>query len=158
MRVSSCRETLGAFSPIHNLGLIDLVARVVRRGQAGRIPHRAVHIDHLPAITANEMMMIVVNPVFVSRGRPGGLDAPDETLVHQDAEGIVYRLARNHANLDSYDLGDFIRCPVWVNRHRTHNGQALGRSLDTVFTKKRGWIVDHGRKVYLILDSVKNYN
>jgi hypothetical protein len=39
------------------------------------------------------MVVVVADPVLVASGRAGGLDAPDETLLGEDAEGVVHRLA-----------------------------------------------------------------
>jgi hypothetical protein len=53
----------------------------------------AVNIDHPAAETADQVVMVVASPVLVARRRPCGLDASDQTLVGQDGEGVVHRLA-----------------------------------------------------------------
>jgi len=82
--------------------------------------------------------MVVANPVLVARRRPGGLNASDEALFDQDGEGVVHRLAGNDADLVPYGLGDVVRRPVGLTRHRRQNGQALSRYLDTVSAEQIG--------------------
>jgi hypothetical protein len=82
--------------------------------------------------------MVVANPVLEASRRPGRLDASDQALVGQDGEGVVYRLARNDANLVPHRPGDIVRRPVRMTRHRRQNGQALCRDLDTVSAEQIG--------------------
>jgi hypothetical protein len=81
------------------------------------------------------MVMVVAGPVLVARRRPGGLDAPDETLVGQDAEGIVHCLAGDDTDLGPHSRGDVVRRGVRTTRNRRQNGQPLSRDLNTVLAK-----------------------
>ena len=47
-----------------NLGLIDLVTRVVRSGQARGGTDRAVDVDHPSAGAADQMVMVVADPIL----------------------------------------------------------------------------------------------
>ena len=100
--------------------------------------------------------MVVADPVLVARRGPGGLDAPDEAFVGQDAEGVVHRLAGDDADLGPYDLGDVVRRAVRSTGHRRQNGQALSRDLDTVSAKEIGFLVRHDRSMCPFLDCVKS--
>src|SRR6266545_7970187 len=80
-RDRSCCGTVGTSAPVHDLGFVDLVAQVVGRRQAGGRADGAVDVDHPVAGSADEMVVIVANPVLVAGRRPGGLDPPEEPLV-----------------------------------------------------------------------------
>src|SRR5690349_8488705 len=92
-------HALGAAAPEDDLGFVDLEARVVRRGQARRIAHRAVDVDHPAAASADEVVMIVADPVVVAGRGTGRLDPSEETLVGQRRESVVHRLARDRTEL-----------------------------------------------------------
>ena len=96
--------------------------------------------------------MVVTDPILVAGRRPGGLDAPDEAVLGQDSESVVYRLSRNGTDLGTSNLGDSVRRSVEPTRHRPQYGQTLGRDLDTVFAKEFGRIVRHGWIVCSHLD------
>ena len=87
-----CRCALGAPAPVDDLGLVDLVARVVGGRQARRVADRAVDVDHPAAGPADEVVVVVTDPVLVAGRRTGGLDAPEEALVGEGREGVVHRL------------------------------------------------------------------
>jgi len=54
------------------------------------------------------MVMVVADSVLESRGRSGGLNAPDQMLGDQDAERVVHRLERDGADLGPHGFGDRI--------------------------------------------------
>jgi len=147
--------TFGATAPVDYLGLVDLEARVIHGGQARRGTDRTVDIHHPAAVPADEVVMIIAGPPLVTRRRPGGLDATDETLVGQDAQSVVHRLTGDDADLGAHDLGGFVRRTVRSARHRRQNGQTLSRDLDTVSTKKIGRVVVHDDRMIQILEFVK---
>ena len=80
------------------------------------------------------MVVIVTHPILVPGRRTGRLDAPDETLVGQQSEGIVYRLAGYAADLRTHGLRDVVRGAVRSIGHGAQNGQTLRRDLDTVLS------------------------
>ena len=83
------REALGTGAPIDHLRLIDLEPRVVGGGQAGGCTDGAVDIDGFPTDSADEVVVIVADAVFVERGGFGGLDAPNEAFFCQHTERVV---------------------------------------------------------------------
>ena len=101
------------------------------------------------------MVVVVTDPVLVEGRRPGGLDAADKALLDQQSQGVVHRLSRDGADIDANVLGDGIRRTVWPTPHRPQRGQALGRDLDTVLAKERGWIFDHDWVICPIVDAVQ---
>ena len=151
-----CRKTLGAHSPVNYLRLIDLKTRVVGSGQARGVADGTVDVDGFAAGATDRVVVIVTDSILVKCRRPGGLDAPDEALLHQDPQSVVYRLSRNRTNVGTNFPGDIIRRAVGTTRHRPQHSQALRRDVHTVFAKKFGWIISHPRRIRQNLDSVKN--
>src|SRR5258708_8372296 len=87
--------TLGASTPVDDLGFVDLVARVVGGRQAGGVADRTVDVDHPAACSADEVVVVVTDPVLVAGRRPGGLDAPEEAPSRESRANVVHRLTRD---------------------------------------------------------------
>jgi hypothetical protein len=64
------------------------------------------------------MVVVVTDPILVAGRRPVGLDAPDEAVVGQDPEGVVYRLMRDSTDLGPYDLSDVVCRAMLSNGYR----------------------------------------
>ena len=84
------------------------------------------------------MVVVVTDAVLITGRRPGRLDAPEQTLVDQDAEGVVHPLTRDRTNLSSDGLGNVVCAAVRSIGHRPQNGQPLGGDLDTVLAEESG--------------------
>jgi hypothetical protein len=82
------------------------------------------------------MVMVVADPIFEASRRSGRLYAPDQTLSHQDAEGVVDRLDRDGADLAPDGPGHRVRADVGLTCDRPKDGQSLGRHLDAASAKK----------------------
>src|SRR5262245_54154455 len=93
------RQTPGTGAPVDHLRLIDFIARVGGGGQAGGVADGAVHIDRVSAGATDQVVVVVANAILVECRRAGGLDAPEESLLDQHAEGVVHRLSRDGADL-----------------------------------------------------------
>ena len=89
------------------------------------------------------MMVVVANTVLISSRRSGGLDAPDEPLVHQEAEGLVDRLQRDRANFGSDDFRHRVRRDVGLPADRPQHRQSLSRNLNTALSKEVGRVGRH---------------
>ncbi len=137
------RETVGAGTPIDNLRLLDLVTRVGGGGRAMRFAQSAVDVDRSSAGATDRVVVIDTDPILVEGRRPGGLNTPEEALLDQRPEGVVYRLSRDGTDLGANGLGDLVCRAVRPTRYRAQHGQTLGRDLETVFAKEVGWIVRH---------------
>jgi hypothetical protein len=87
-----CHDALGASAPVDDLGFVDLVAPVVGGRQARGVADRTVDVDHPAAGSADEVVVVVTDPILVAGRRPGRLDAPEEALVGEGREGVVHRL------------------------------------------------------------------
>lgn len=65
---------------------------VVGRLQAGSWPHDAVHVHGPAAAAADQVVVVVTGSGLVARGRPGALDATDETGGTECLEAVVHGL------------------------------------------------------------------
>ena len=131
MRTSLGRggDAVGTSPPVDDLGLVDLVARVVGGGQAGGVTDRAVDVDGLPARPADEVVVVVADAVLVPGRRAGGLDAPEQPLLGERPEHVVHRLARDGAERGPHDLLDLVGGAVRRGVHRPQHRDALRRHL-----------------------------
>ena len=98
-RPARARQAVRAAAPVDDLGLVDLVAHVVDRGETGGGADRAVDVDQLAAAATDQVVVVVADPVLEAGGRPGGLDAPDDARVAQRPERVVHRLAGDGPDL-----------------------------------------------------------
>jgi hypothetical protein len=89
------------------------------------------------------MMVVVPDPILEASRRPGGLNAPDETLGNQDAERVVHRLERDDTDFDPDDLGHAVGRDVRPTRDRPQYGQPLGRELNTALAKQISRVSGH---------------
>lgn len=112
------RLTLRTSTPVRDVGFVDLVAVVVGRGKARRSTDGAVDVDETTAYATYEVMVIVIDAIFVAGGGPDGLNSPDEALVGEDAEGVVNGLARDRADFSSDHLGYVLGRDVGSSGHR----------------------------------------
>ena len=69
-----------AVAPVNDLGLINQEAVILSRREAWRVADRAIHVLSVPASAANDVVMIVTNPVFVSGGRARWLSAAKDAF------------------------------------------------------------------------------
>ena len=81
------------------------------------------------------MVMVVTDPVFEARRRPGGLNAPDQALGDQQAKRVVHRLQRDGADFGPDDLGYGVGGDVRLTGYRSQHRQALCGDLDTALPK-----------------------
>jgi hypothetical protein len=84
------------------------------------------------------MVVVVADPILESGRRSGGLNAPDQALGDQNAEGVVHRLERDGTDLGPDDLGHGVGRDVGLTRYRLQDSQSLGRHLDTALPKEVG--------------------
>jgi hypothetical protein len=100
-------------------------------------------------------MVVVADAALVERWRSGGLNPPDEAVVGQDAEGVVYRLTLDGPDLGANALRDLFRRAVGMARHRPQYGQPLGSDVHTMFTEQRSGVLTHGPILRQNLDRVQ---
>ena len=133
-----CRLAIGTGAPIDDLCLIDLKTGVTGCVQAGCRTDGAIDIIGFSAGAADQMVMVVPDPIFIKGGRTRGLNAADETLFDQHSKGIVNRLLRNGPNVGADVLGDRVHRAVRPVRDGLQHGQALGRDGDAILAEQVG--------------------
>ena len=84
-----CGRACGAQAPVDDLGLVDRVAVVVGRGQAGRAADGAVDVGDRAARAAHQVVMVVADPRLVARYGARRVDAPDEAGAGQRLQPVV---------------------------------------------------------------------
>lgn len=136
---------VGAEAPVDDLGLVDDEAPVVHHVQAGADTGRAVHVDGAAAASADQVVVVVVDPVLVQGGRSGGLDAPEDTPLSEGAERVVDRLAGDGTDLGPDPLLDLLGGAVGLGRNGAHHGQPLRGDLKSVTTELLGVVGGTGR-------------
>jgi hypothetical protein len=88
--------------------------------------------------------MMVVGDARLVQGRgSGGLNAPNDALLDEYAEGVVYRLTRDGPDLRIGQLGDSIRGDMRLTRYGSQDSQALRRDMESVFAKKVRGFYEH---------------
>lgn len=149
-------EAIRTPSPVDHFGLVDLVALVLRRGEAGSGADGAVHVHHAAARAADQMVVVVADAILEARRRAGGLDAPDETFGDEKGETVVHGLERDGADLRADDLRHAIGRDVRLPRDRAQHGQSLGGDLNAASPEEFSRVGCHGAlTIAQILDSFK---
>lgn len=81
-------------------------------------------------------MVVVSDAALVESGRTGGLDAPQESLFHKGAKGIVNRLFGNTSYFRANLLRNCVRSAVRPCSNCPENSQSLGGYRDAMSAKK----------------------
>jgi hypothetical protein len=136
-------DTIRTAPPVGDLGLVDLVAPVVARRETRGRADRAIDVDHAAADPANQVVVIVADPIFETSRRSSGLNTPDQPLGDQEAQGVVHGLQRDGTDLGLDDRQDGVGRDVGLTRDRPQDRQPLGGDLNTAFTKKGRRIGSH---------------
>ena len=125
----------GAGAPVDHFGFVDLEAMVRMGLEAGGFADGATDVFGLAAGTADEVVMIVADAVFITRRGIGGLDASDDAVVGEDAQDIIDRLTRDRADVLADAFGQGVGSGVRMTRDGPEDGQALGRDGQVVLAK-----------------------
>src|SRR5215212_3670530 len=90
--------------------------------QAGGRSHRAVDVGDRPALTADDVVVVVADPRLVAGYRSGGLDAAEEPRIRERPQHVVDRLVRDGAEVPTgcpYErLGVGVWPLVYGDQHR----------------------------------------
>ena len=129
---------LGAGTPVNDLGFVNYEPVVVGGLQARPVPYRALDVFRAAASATDEVVVVVIDSVLIAGGRARRLDAPNEAIIGQYAEGVVYRLAGDGTDLRSYELSDLVCRAVRPTAHCPENSQTLSGNLDTAPAQRVG--------------------
>jgi hypothetical protein len=120
--------------PKNDFGFVNFEPMVIIGGQAGCGTNGAVDVEHHVARSADQMVVVVTDSIFISRGGPSWLDPTNEVLVDQDAERVVHSLARNRTENDPDIVGQLVGGGVSMGRKCPHDRKALSGNLHAVVT------------------------
>ena len=137
------RHAIWTAPPVGHLGLVDLVTHVVGRRETGGGPDCAIDVDHTAAGAADQMVVVIADPILEARRRAGGLNAPEKTFGDEDPEGVVHRLQRDGTDLGADGLGHGVSRNVGLARHRPQDRQSLGGHLNPALPKEISRINGH---------------
>jgi hypothetical protein len=127
-----CGLAFRARSPVDDLGFVHDEAKVILRSQAGPAPNGAVDVDGPTAPAAHEVVVVVVDSVFVASGRAGRLDPADQASIGEGGEAVVDRLAGDDSDPSPNPcLYVLCSCMRRLGDRRQH-GQPLRRHVETV--------------------------
>src|SRR6478735_11674061 len=93
------RGTGGAQAPVGDLCLVDGEVVVVRRGQAGRVAHGALHVLDRATRAADDVVVVVTDPRLVPCHRARGLDTSHKSGGREGPADVVHRLVRDVAEV-----------------------------------------------------------
>jgi hypothetical protein len=133
--------------PVHHLGLVDLEAAVVIRGETRGGADSAVDVDHAAALATDQVVVVVADAILETRRRSGGLNTPDEAFADQNAERVVHRLKRDGPDVGPDNRGHGVGGGMGLTRHGPQDSESLGRDLNPALTKTLGLIGGQGRQV-----------
>ena len=127
--------TGGAQAPVDDLGLVDEETMVVVCGEARGRADGAIDVIHQITPSANEMVMIVSNPVLVAGNRSCGLYPTQEVLLDEDPKCVVHGLTGDRSQLVANGLGDVLSGGVRVASQGFHHGDALSGDLEALISQ-----------------------
>jgi hypothetical protein len=119
--------TVGAQAPVDDLGLIDLEAVVVGRGQARCVADRAVDVGDRTAHPADDVVVVVPDAPLEPGRAAGRLEATDKPGRGQRVERLVHGLQGNVANPLAHAGGERLDPEVVAVAHRLKQRDADGR-------------------------------
>jgi hypothetical protein len=134
---------------VDDLGLVKKETMVVVGGEARGRADGAIDVVHQITPSANEMVMIVSNPVLVAGNRSCRLYSTQEVLLDEDPKCVVHGLTGDRSQLVANGLGDVLSGDVWVASHGFHHGDALSGDLEALISQFVGEVdgvrVVHGQ-------------
>jgi hypothetical protein len=131
--------TIRANTPIGDISLVDLIAGVAHRLQAGRLPNGTVDVCDLSAAAAHQVMVVVADASLVS-GRAARRFYPlQQARRRESVQGLVDGLGGDVTHPVAHSGGDGLDPEVVARSHglddrepgggdpKTHTAQLFGR-------------------------------
>ena len=116
-------------TPINDFRFIDLEAVIGACDETRTIADRTVNVEHDRAASANEVMVVVANSVFITCRRSGRLDSANKTLFGHNRQAVVDRLTRDRTDLGYGSIMYFVSCRVGLSGDRLEDRYALRRDV-----------------------------
>ena len=153
--------TGGAQAPVDDLGLVDEETMVVVCGEARGRADGTIDVIHQIAPSANEMVMIVSNPVLVAGNRPCGLYPTQEVLLDEDPERVVHGLTGDRPDLVAHRVGQLFGGRMRVAIDGFHHGDPLSGHLKPMVAELLRDVgsgrIGHGSIKAQILDLIRSW-
>lgn len=129
-----------ATSPVCDFGFVDFKSVVVGSIETWSHTDRAVNVNHMTAIPADEMVMIVIHAVFIKRWRAHWLNSTQHAFFYQCVQRVVDRLSRDGAKGRNGEIADLICSGVGLAGDCLQNRQSLRGDTEAVLAQ----LVDRG--------------
>ena len=128
---------------------------VIVCSEARRRSDRTIDVEHDATTSADEMVMVVTDAVFVAGSGPRRLDAPNQVLVDEQRNRVVHRLTRDRPDHSPNFVGQLVGGGVAARRYGTHDRQPLSSHLHPMLAKKLMNLIRHAVIRPQRMDSVK---
>lgn len=130
-----CLTAVGAAAPEDDLSFLDDESVVVGWVDAWSLSHTAIYVDRPTACPTDEMMMVVVDTIFVPSRGSSWLDPAEQTFVGEGPQRVVDGLSGYRPDLGSNELLDVVGSPVGECRNGFQDRESLCGHLDSVGTE-----------------------
>jgi hypothetical protein len=129
MRDSSFRAltAVRAVTPEGDVRLVHQISGVVGGLEARCLSDRAVDVGEAAALSANEVMVVVSDPAFVTCRAPRRFDPPYESRRGERVQRLVDGLERHVAEPVAYLRGDRVDVQMIAGAHCVEDGEPSGR-------------------------------
>ncbi len=137
------RHAVGTPPPVDDLGFVDLEALIVHGHQARGRPDGAFDVGEPAADPADQMVVVVAEPLLVARRRTERLNPPDQTRADQEAQSVVDGLQRDRTDLGPDRLRDLVGGDVRSAGDRPQHRETLRGDLNSAFAEKAARVLVH---------------
>jgi hypothetical protein len=141
--MASALQAVGASAPIGDFRFVDFVTARIRRFQTRGAAGGTVDVHDTAAAATDQMVMVVADAIFESRGGSCGLDAAEEPMVDEQREGVVDRLERNRTDIRADPFGHAIRGDVRLTGDDAHDREPLRSDVNAALAQERGRVAVH---------------
>ena len=129
-----------AAPPVCDFGFVDSKPVIIGGIKTGSLAGCTVDVNHMTALPTDEMVMVVIDAIFIQRGRTHGLNSTQHAFVDQGVQRVVHRLSRDGAECCNGEIADLICGGVGLAADRLQNCQSLRSDTETVLAQ----LVDRG--------------
>ena len=129
-----------AAPPVCDFGFVDSKPMIIGGIKTGSLAGCTVDVNHMTALPTDEMVMVVIDAIFIQRGRTHGLNSTQHAFVDQGVQRVVHGLSRDGAECCNGEIADLICGGVGLAADRLQNCQSLRSDTEAVLAQ----LVDRG--------------
>ena len=89
------------------------------------------------------MVMVVADAAFVSSRGPGGLNAADDAVAHEQMQRVIHRLQGDRADLVTHAIGHGVGRAVRRRGNGSQDREPLGGDLDAAAAEQAHEVGKH---------------